>query len=209
MLLKSLQSSPLRNPEEYRKDKTLSLGILSSSTELNALTDVALLTQTGYLTIKTIEYGTSVFVGYPNKEVRTVMAQLYMEQLLGGRVAGQVGAGPIVQVLSEDGPESLFHILNRLFLSIDYHRFPVRDEFSVRAFVQIYFAAAGLDPIVERPNSHGRSDLDVGASNRHWLLEFKTSHGNEDAKINLMKQYARLKKGSTESKFPVLKKSGL
>ncbi len=72
-----LQSSPLRNPEEYRKDKTLSLGILSSSTELNALTDVALLTQTGYLTIKTIEYGTSVFVGYPNKEVRTVMAQLF------------------------------------------------------------------------------------------------------------------------------------
>lgn len=185
VLLKSLQSSPLRNPEEYRKDKTLSLGILSSSTELNALTDVALLTQTGYLTIKTIEYGTSVFVGYPNKEVRTAMAQLYMEQLLGGHVAGQVGAGPIVQVLSEDGPESLFHILNRLFLSIDYHRFPVRDEFSVRAFVQIYFAAAGLDPIVERPNSHGRSDLDVGASNRHWLLEFKTSHGNEDAQNKL------------------------
>lgn len=127
MLLKSLQSSPLRNPEEYRKDKTLSLDILSSSTELNALTDLALLTQTGYLTIKTIEYGTSVFVGYPNKEVRTAMAQLYMEQLLGGHVAGQVGAGPIVQVLSEDGPESLFHILNRLFLSIDYHRLPVRD----------------------------------------------------------------------------------
>lgn len=185
VLLQYLRSSSLRNPEEYGKDQTLPLNVLSNSTELNALTDVALLTQTGYLTIKTIEYGTTVFVGYPNKEVRRAMAQLYMEQLLDGRVAGQVGAGPIDQVLSEDGPESLFHILNRLFLSIDYHRFPVRDEFSVRAFVQIYFAAAGLDPIVKRPNSHGQSDLDVGAGNRHWLLEFKTSHRTEDLKIKL------------------------
>lgn len=185
VLLKHFQSSSLRSPEEYGKVKTLPLNILKNSTELNALTDVALLTQTGYLTIKTIEHGTSVFVGYPNKEVRTAMAQLYMEQLLGGRVAGQVGAGPIGQVLSEDGPESLFHILNRLFLSIDYHRFPVRDEFSVRAFVQIYFAAADLDPLVKHHNSHGRCELEVGAGNRHWLLEFKTSHRTEDLKIKL------------------------
>ncbi len=192
VLLKHLQSSSLRNPEEYGKDKTLPLDILNNSTELNALTDVALLTQTGYLTIKTIEYGTSVLVGYPNKEVRTAMAQLYMEQLLGGRVAGQVGAGPIGQVLSEDGPESLFHILNRLFLSIDYHRFPVRDEFSVRAFVQIYFAAAGLDPIMERHNSHGRSNLEVGAGNRHWILEFKTSHRTNDLKIKLAEEVRKV-----------------
>ncbi len=43
------------------------------------------------------------------------MAQLYLEQLLRGRVAGQVGAGPIVRVLKEESPESVFHILNRLF----------------------------------------------------------------------------------------------
>ena len=120
------------------------------------------------------------------------MAQLYMEQLLGGRGAGQVGAGPIGQVLSEDGPESLFHILNRLFLSIDYHRFPVRDEFSVRAFVQIYFAAAGLDPIMERHNSHGRSNLEVGAGNRHWILEFKTSHRTNDLKIKLAEEVRKV-----------------
>ena len=206
VLLKHLQSSSLRNPEEYGKDKTLSLDILSKSTELNALTDVALLIQTGYLTIETIEHGTSVFVGYPNKEVRTAMAQLYMEQLLGGRVAGQIGAGPIGQVLSEDGPESLFHILNRLFLSIDYHRFPVRDEFSVRAFVQIYFAAAGLDPIVKHPNSHGRCDLDVGADNRHWLFEFKTSHRNEDAEIKLDEAVRRIEERKCGEQISSLEK---
>lgn len=198
VLLKHLQSSSLRNPEEYGKDQTLPLNVLRNSTDLNALTDVALLTQAGYLTIKTIKYGTTVFVGYPNKEVRRAMAQLYMEQLLDGRVAGQVGAGPIDQVLSEDGPESLFHILNRLFLSIDYHRFPVRDEFSVRAFVQIYFAAAGFDPIVKRRNSHGRSNLEVGAGNMHWILEFKTSHRTDDSEIKLNEAVRLIEENSHE-----------
>ncbi len=185
VLVKYLQSHSLRNPEEYGKGKSLPLNVLNNSTELKGLSDLALLTQTGYLTIKAVEYGTTVFVGYPNKEVRTAIAQLYMEQLLNGRVAGQVGAGPILQVLTEEGPESLFHILNRLFLSIDYHRYPVKDEFSVRAFVQIYFAGAGLDPIVERHNAHGRSDLEVRAGNKNWILEFKISHKNEDAQIKL------------------------
>lgn len=206
VLLKHLQSSSLRNPEEYGKDQTLPLNVLRNSTDLNALTDVALLTQAGYLTIKTIKYGTTVFVGYPNKEVRRAMAQLYMEQLLDGRVAGQIGAGPIDQVLSEDGPESLFHILNRLFLSIDYHRFPAKDEFSVRAFVQIYFAAAGLDPIVEPHNSHGRCNLEVGAGNRHWMLEFKTPHRNEDVQIKLDEAVRQIEERMYGERVPSLEK---
>ena len=55
---------------------------------------------------------------------------------------------------------SLFSIiLNRLFLAIDYQRYPVRDEASLRAYVQVYFAGAGLDVKVEHHNAHGRSDL--------------------------------------------------
>ncbi len=86
--------------------------------------------QAGYLTIKSVEYGDTVYLDYPNLEVRRAMARLYLERLLSGRVAGQVGAGPIVKVLSEENTESLFHILNRLFSSIDYYKYPVRDEAS-------------------------------------------------------------------------------
>ena len=46
------------------------------------------------------------------------MAQLYMERLLDGKVAGQVGAGPIAKVLGEESAESVFHILNRLFWQV-------------------------------------------------------------------------------------------
>ena len=185
VLVEYLKSHALRHPEEYGREKTISLSALSGSSDVETLSDIGLLTQAGYLTIKSIKYGDTVFLDYPNLEVRRAMAQLYIERLLQGRVAGQVGAGPIVKVLSEESAESLFHILNRLFLAIDYRNYPVRDESSVRAYVQVYFAGAGLDPRIEHHNAHGRSDLEVKAGDRHWVFEFKVVREGESEEQKL------------------------
>ncbi len=185
VLVEYLKSHALRHPEEYGREKTISLSSLSGSSDVETLSDIGLLTQAGYLTIKSIKYGDTVFLDYPNLEVRRAMAQLYIERLLQGRVAGQVGAGPIVKVLSEESAESLFHILNRLFLAIDYRNYPVRDESSVRAYVQVYCAGAGLDPRAEHHNAHGRSDLEVKAGDRHWVFEFKVVREGESEEQKL------------------------
>ena len=157
------------------------------------MSDLGLLTQTGYLTIKAVKYGDTVYLDYPNLEVKKAMGQLYVEHLLTGRSAGQVGAGPIVQVLSEESAEALVHILNRLFAAIDYQRYPVRDEASVRAFTQVYFAGAGLEPKVEHHTAHGRSDLEVKANSRHWILEFKVSRSEDDPEQKLEEAVKQLK----------------
>lgn len=180
-LLEYLKSHSLRNPEEYAQEKSITLSNLSGSSDAENLSDIGLLTQAGYLTIKSVEYGDTVYVDYPNAEVRRSMAQLYMEQLLNGKSAGQVGAGPIVKVLTSEDAESVFHILNRLFGSIDYQHYPVKDEYSVRAFTQVYMAGAGLEPKVEVHNSKGRSDLEVSAGNRHWVIEFKFCREEENS----------------------------
>ena len=192
-LMDSLKSDSMRDPEEYGRDKFVSLSSLSGSSSLESLSDLALLTQTGYLTIKAVKYGDTVFLDYPNLEVKKSMGQLYVEHLLRGRSAGQVGAGPIVQVLSEEAAEALVHILNRLFAAIDYQRYPLRDEASVRAFTQVYFAGAGLEPKVEHHTAHGRNDLEVKVNNRHWILEFKVSHGSENSDQKLGEAVERLK----------------
>ncbi len=111
------------------------------------------------------------------------MAQLYTSCLLNGRTAGEVGAGSIAEVLREDSAESVFHILNRLFLSIDFQGFPVRDEASVRAYVQVYIAGAGLNPKIEHHNAHGISDLEVlvidtGCLNLKWFVKVKAKKKN-------------------------------
>jgi len=180
-LTQYLKTHSLRNPEEYAQEKSISLSNLSGSSDTENLSDIGLLTQAGYLTIKSIEYGDTVFVDYPNAEVRRAMAQLYTEQLLSGKSAGQVGAGPIVRVLSTEGAEALYHILNRLFASIDYQQYPIKNEHSVRAFTQVYMAGAGLEPKIEVHNHKGRSDLEVAIANRHWVLEFKFCREGEEA----------------------------
>ncbi len=192
-LTQYLKTHSLRNPEEYAQEKSISLSNLSGSSDTDNLSDVGLLTQAGYLTIKSIEYGDTVFVDYPNAEVRRAMAQLYTEQLLSGKSAGQVGAGPIVQVLSTESAQSLYRILNRLFASIDYLQYPVKNEHSVRAFTQVYMAGAGLEPRSEVHNHKGRSDLEVDLANRHWVLEFKFCHEGEDACKRLQEAVEQVK----------------
>ena len=193
VLLEYLKSHALKDPEEYARDKTIALSELAGSSDVETLSDIGLLTQAGYLTIKSVEFGNTVFLDYPNLEVKRAMAQLYTEHLLDGKVAGQVGAGPIVKVLYEESAESVFHILNRLFLAIDYQRYPVRDEASLRAYVQVYFAGAGLDVKVEHHNAHGRSDLEVNAGNRHWIFEFKVVQGNKGETEKLSEAVEQIK----------------
>lgn len=120
------------------------------------------------------------------------MGLLYTELLLKGKVAGQVGAGDIVQVLRNGDPEEVFHTLNRLFTAIDYQNYPVTDEATVRAFIQVYLAGAGLDSKVERHNSHGRSDLEVKVGARLWVFELKTAHKEKSSDAALQEAFDQL-----------------
>lgn len=193
VLVEYLKSHALRHPEEYGREKSISLSTLSGSSDLENLSDLGLLTQAGYLTIKAVRYGDTAFLDYPNLEVKRAMAQLYMERLLDGKVAGQVGAGPIVKVLTEESAESVFHILNRLFMAIDYQNYPVKDEASLRAYVQVYFSGAGLEPKVEQHNAHGRSDLEVSVGERHWVFEFKVSYDGKKEEETLSEGISQMK----------------
>lgn len=192
-LLEYLKSHALRHPEEYGNLKSIALNELTSSSDIKTLSDVALLTQAGYLTLKNI-VGTTAYVGYPNEEVKTSMAQLYTERLLAGHTVEQVGADNIAYRLATENVEDIFHLLNKLFCSIDYQRYPVRDEASVRAFVQVFFSGAGLNPVVEHHNSKGRSDLEVRACNRYWVFEFKVCHPGKEEKEILEEAILQLQK---------------
>ncbi len=180
VLVEYMRSHSFKNPEEYAKEKTIPLVNLSYSSDVQNLSDIGLLIQTGYLTLKKV-VGTTAYVDYPNDEVRTAIAQLYMQQLLAGRTVEEVGADNIVHRLQTENAESILHLLNRLVESIDYKDYPINTESSVRALVQVFFSGAGLRPIVEHHNAHGRSDLEVDVVNRHWVFEFKVVEENRSA----------------------------
>ena len=206
-LLEYLKSHALRHPEEYGNLKSIALNELSSSSDIKTLSDVALLTQAGYLTLKNI-VGTTAYVGYPNEEVKTSMAQLYTERLLAGRTVEQVGADNISYRLATENVEAIFHLLNKLFSSIDYQKYPIRDEASIRAFVQVFFSGAGLSPIVEHHNSKGRSDLEVKVGTRYWVFEFKvckSTNGAKDILNEAILQLQRKEYGLQEQEEQILR----
>ncbi|GAB1827071.1 PD-(D/E)XK nuclease domain-containing protein [Turicimonas sp. TL08] len=104
-----------------------------------------------------------------------------IEQLLAGKTLEQGGADRIVHRLGTEGAESIVCMLNRLFASLDYVNYPVRNEASLRAFIQVFFSGAGLEPIVEHHNAHGRSDLEVRAGEKVWLIELKVANEGENS----------------------------
>jgi len=159
------------------------------------------------LTLKNI-VGTTAYVGYPNEEVKTSMAQLYTERLLAGRTVEQVGADNISYRLATENVEAIFHLLNKLFSSIDYQKYPIRDEASIRAFVQVFFSGAGLSPIVEHHNSKGRSDLEVKVGTRYWVFEFKvckSTNGAKDLLNEAILQLQRKEYGLQEQEEQILR----
>lgn len=177
-LLKCLKTQAVKAPEEFSREKRISrselLGVSGS------LSDIALLTQAGYLTIKAPEPGETFLLDYPNLEVRRSMALLYTEQLLKGKVPGQVGAGPIVEALSEGSLDFVVLVLNRFFLAIDYQKYSVKDEATLRAYVQVYFAAAGLE-VEPEPEDDRRNELKVKAGGREWIFVFRIVKALKDA----------------------------
>lgn len=198
VLVQYFSSHELANPAEYVKEKSVPLDVLNGSLDLNALSDVALLTQAGYLTLKRIENRTA-FVGYPNEEVRTSMARLYTELLLTGKTPEQIGAGSITSKMESGNTEEVVHMLNRLFSSIDYLRYPVKDESSLRAFVQVFISGAGLKCEIENHSAHGRSDLEVKAGDIRWILEFKISSYGQNPETKLFEAVEQLEKYGRDS----------
>lgn len=183
-LTQYFKSHAMADPAQFDKEKLVPFSELTGSSDAETLSDVALLTQAGYLTLKKI-VGSTAYVGYPNVEVKKAMALLYTGQLLSSKTVEQVGADNIAYRLSTENPESIVHLLNCLFRSIDYQRYPVKDEYSLRAFVQVFFAGAGLEARAEVHNHLGRSDLEVKAGNRYWVMEFKCAERAENVSRKL------------------------
>ena len=132
-----------------------------------------LLTQAGYYTIRQVTDDQYAVLGYPNHEVSMSMAQLYADELLKGRRIRPTGGSSIYKIMCEADLDEVINQLNTVVSAIDYQRYPITDEASCRAYLQVLLIGAAMIPRVEIHNALGRSDMEVEAGHRHWVFEFK------------------------------------
>lgn len=209
VLMEYLRSHPLGNPASYGRPQPLMLSALEASNTLNDLPLVSLLVQTGYLTIKERALEGLLVVGYPNREVSDSMAQLYADELLRGADRLAIGLPGIEGTLANGSLEEVVSLFNRVFSAIDYDRYPIRDEASCRAFLQVLLIGAAMMPEVEVHNAHGRSDLEVEAGPRRWIFEIKFARSESHTQKLLAEGVAQLKARRYGEAAPLLSGVGV
>lgn len=189
LLEQYLHSHARKSPAEYGEELSLSNDELISSTDFDHISDLALLTQAGYLTIKRHELDT-YYVSYPNREVATSMAALYAGMLLKRTTIADAGGSKIRTAVLAADLDEFFGSANKTFASFDYTRFPITDEKTCQIFLQIILTCVGFDVIAERHNALGRSDLEFDTEDHHWVIELKFQR-RKDSVETLLREAVR------------------
>ena len=169
-----------------RQVSSLALGEMVGSADLLSTFDVddmtteALLFQTGYLTIQDEQNlgGEPLYrLGYPNREVRQSLNRSLLRYLVkdsSRQMANEIRLYRLLEANDFTGLETLFHAF---FASIPdewYTNNHIADYEGYYASVfYSYFAASGLDVVVEDSSSHGRLDMAVRFAGSVYLFEFK------------------------------------
>lgn len=172
VLLRYCQQHDLVALADLQQTYAVALDSLQGMSDIDRIDPFVLLFQTGYLSIRSVEQS-DVYLGYPNEEVRTSLAQFFAEKFWPQRNVVRGLAKEFFQTLEQRDFNRLSTILNQVISQIDYQDFPLDKESAVRAAVQVFLLGTGLQPQVEVHSSQGRSDLEFDAGSWHWVVEFK------------------------------------
>lgn len=193
VLLQYLAQHALVTPAHYNESIVIPISDLDASRHYNEINIDVLLTQSGYLTAKEIIGEGYVRLGYPNQEVASSMARLYADELLRNQNRMVLGIPLLPVMMANESVDLVIDHFNKVFNAIDFNRYPIVDEASCRAFLQVLLIGAAMMPRVETHTAHGRSDLEVDAGQRHWVFEFKYAKNVHEADALLAEAIEQVK----------------
>ncbi len=201
-----IKKHSLKKPEDYGKDLLVSLDRIDCNQDLDSISDVAMLNQTGYLTIKKAKVESdAVILNYPNYEVSKSMAQLFTDKVFSGQLPQEIIGETAWDLFGSGEIKDIVAKLNQIFLAIDYQRYPVKDEASVRSHLQMYLTGSNIQVNVEKHNAKGRSDLEFKVKDRYWVIELKFAKEQDSSQKLLNEAAEQLKSrqygGQNETKL--------
>ncbi|WP_164954194.1 AAA family ATPase [Succinivibrio dextrinosolvens] len=149
-------------------------------TSLIDINENVLMCQTGYLTLKSeLAPVDDVILGTANREVKSA---LFM--LLGLKIFDTTTPAFSLKnryVIETGSVDEIISLFNEVLAALAYDKYPVGDEFVLRALLQVYLIGKNHDVRVEQHNYKGRSDILVNFPKRRVVLELKyTDKVNEE-----------------------------
>ena len=169
-----------------RRVRSVDLGGMMAGADLLSTFDVddiateALLFQTGYLTIAgEVDFGGEPLyrLGYPNREVRQSLNRSLLRHLVKDGTRQTANSIRLRELLEANDFDAMRTLFRAFFASIPYEWYTNNDiadyEGYYASVFYSYFAALGLDIVVEDSTSHGRLDMAVRFGGNVYLFEFK------------------------------------
>lgn len=172
VLTKYLEGHDLASPASAGLPRAVWLGDLKSPSQYEDIKLEVLLTQAGYLTIKSVSDG-GAFLGFPNREVEDSMYRLYAERLLRGKRLMKPDEKKVAALFAEGSVDDVVSLFNRIFNAISYFINEINDEASCQSHLQAVLLGASLLARSESPTALGRSDLEILTGRRRWVFELK------------------------------------
>jgi len=161
-------------------ESMFSSSTMLSSFDVDDITTEALLFQTGYLTIKRKDnLGGKIFytLGYPNREVYQSLNEILLSMLVKDKSEQAIQSGQLYLLLSANDFEGLKQLFHSFFASIPHHWYSNNEiqnyEGYYASIFYSYFAALGLDVIVEDCTNLGRIDMTLKFNDQVYIFEFK------------------------------------
>ena len=160
--------------ERLRADNTL-----LDSADVTNINVIALLFQTGYLTVKQVHpslRGTRYDLGYPNHEVAQAFQQYLLAEFINVSTS-QIGTlllADLQEALEGEQIERFITILNAIFAGIPYTLF-LPEEAYYHSIVYLVLKLLGFSILAEPLTSQGRIDALLELPDKIYILEFKMS----------------------------------
>ncbi len=173
----------LREEFQYNLNDLVVGQVMFESFTINDLNWLALLFQTGYLTIRDYDPATGLYtLDYPNREVKDTMQQ---HLLAAFRETTKTDSLPLlvkIKTALEDGdPERFIDLVDILFSTIPYQLFQQKQEAFFHAILHLSFSGIGLFVQSEVSTTKGRVDSVVHTKNQIYVMEFKLDASAESA----------------------------
>lgn len=173
----------LRTEFQYNLNDLVAGQVMFESFTINDLNWLALLFQTGYLTIQDYDQETGLYtLGYPNREVRDTMQQ---HLLAAFRETTKTDSLPILvkikTALEQGDLEHLIELINILFSTIPHQIFQEKQEAFFHAILHLSFSGIGLFVQSEVSTAKGRVDTVVHTRDCIYVMEFKLDGSAQSA----------------------------
>jgi hypothetical protein len=161
---------------------TLSSDILHGMFDIETIPLLALMFQTGYLTVTNFDEEQRIYtLDYPNLETK-ISFQKYLLEVFANLdfvSAEQLSAQLKTALNNGNIPESVF-LIQQLFAHIPY-QLHVKEEKFYHALLQMICVTAGIPAQSEYSTSHGRIDMVIDLPRKLYIVEIKFKESARDS----------------------------